>query len=155
MAYQRIEEGINYNTETKLYRYRKTIDGKRKEYYAKTYEEIIQIKKKVNDLIEKRQKSIFKQKINDISEGYVYIASDGNFCKIGVTDNDVNTRIKKLQTGNPNKITLLTSIACKHPYTIESFLHSLFVTKHIHGEWYDILDLFEGVTDERNCSYLA
>ena len=62
MAYQRIEEGINYNTETKLYRYRKTIDGKRKEYYAKTYEEIIQIKKKVNDLIEKRQKSIFKQK---------------------------------------------------------------------------------------------
>ena len=119
------------------------IDGKRKTYYAKTYEEIIHIKEKIEWVAEKNKKSKFKQKINDIDEGYVYIVSDGNFCKIGVTNDNMDKRIKKLQTGNPNKIVLLTSLLCKKPYTTESFLHSLFKTKHVYGEWYDILDLFE------------
>lgn len=155
MSYTYIEKYIDYNDETKNYRLRKTIDGKRKDYYAKSYEEIKQIKEQLEKVEKKKEKNKLKQKLNDINEGYVYIVSDGHFCKIGVSNDDVNERIKKLQTGNPNKITLLTSLLCKKPYTIESFLHSLFVTKHVHGEWYDILDLFEGENDERNCSYLA
>lgn len=143
MSYTYLEKCIDYNAETKNYRLRKMIDGKRKDYYAKSYEEIIQIKEQVEKVEKKKEKNKFKQKLNDINEGYIYIVSDGHFCKIGVANDNVDERIKGLQTGNPNKIILLTSLLCKNPYTIETFLHSLFSTKHIHGEWYDILELFE------------
>ena len=150
MSYKNIEKGIAYNAEEKRYRYRKMINYKRKDYYAKTYEEIIQIKEQVEKIAEKNQKSKFKQKLKDISEGYVYIVSDGRFCKIGVANDNIDGRIKSLQTGNPNKITLVTSLLCKNPYAIEKFLHMLFSTRRVSGEWYDILDLFENevITNE-------
>ena len=152
MSYKNIEKCVAYNAEEKRYRFRKMINGNLKDYYAKTYEEIMQIKEQVEIVAEKNRKNKFKQKLKDINEGYVYIISDGQFCKIGVANN-VDERIKTLQIGNPNKITLLASLLCKNPYTIEKFLHLLFATKHVSGEWYDILFLFndedlnDGFTD--------
>jgi hypothetical protein len=108
------------------------INGNIKDYYAKTYEEILQIKEQVEKIAEKNRKSKFKQKVKDINEGYVYIVSDGHFCKIGVANNNVDRRIKDLQTGNPNKIVLLTSLLCKNPYTIEKFLHLLFTLRYLY-----------------------
>lgn len=45
--------------------------------------------------------------------GYVYLLSmwedDTNLYKIGVTKNDIDKRIKSLQTGNPSEILLINS----------------------------------------------
>jgi hypothetical protein len=60
--------------------------------------------------------------------GYVYlllqIDSDGlESHKIGITKNDPNKRVKQLQTGNPNKISLLRSYESKNYLKVERWLH--------------------------------
>lgn len=60
--------------------------------------------------------------------GYVYLllmVDNGGLesHKIGVTRRNVSIRISELQTGNPNKITLLRSYESKNYLKVESFLH--------------------------------
>jgi hypothetical protein len=65
----------------------------------------------------------------------VYFITDGTFTKIGVTT-DVDKRLKQLQTGNPNKLSVLLII--EGDYTIESLLHSHFYNYKKSGEWFEI-----------------
>lgn len=60
--------------------------------------------------------------------GYVYLLlmvdNSGNEShKIGVTKRDVNIRISELQTGNPNKISLLRKYESKNYLKVERWLH--------------------------------
>lgn len=69
----------------------------------------------------------------------VYFITDGQYVKIGKTDN-IESRMKSLQTGNPKKLTLIDVIPTKEPHLVEWGLHQRYAKQHIMGEWYDILD---------------
>jgi hypothetical protein len=60
--------------------------------------------------------------------GYVYLIlqTDSNYLesfKIGITKNQPEIRVKQLQTGNPNKISLLKSYKSDNYLKIERWLH--------------------------------
>lgn len=65
----------------------------------------------------------------------LYILSCGDLIKIGVT-NDIEQRIRTLQTGNPLPIILEHIETKNHPYKIESYLHRIFAQYRIRGEWF-------------------
>lgn len=144
-----IEKNIDYNENTNLYRYRTVINGQRKAFYRHTYEEILEIKKK----IESAKNSIKVIKANNdlkitIKEyppeikgfKYVYFITDGQYCKIGVAKN-IKKRVDSLQTNSPNELHLLKYFKTECAFELEKFFHDLFKTKRVLGEWYDILDL--------------
>lgn len=70
----------------------------------------------------------------------VYLLCENNsfekVYKIGVTKNKSTKRIKGLQTGNSNVITVVNQYTSKWAWKIESALHAKYKLKHKHGEWY-------------------
>lgn len=73
---------------------------------------------------------------------YVYFIQEGKGSrgniKIGKS-NDVDKRLKSLQTGNPRKLTLMASIKCKSPddaFKLERKFHAKFKSSQIRGEWF-------------------
>lgn len=67
---------------------------------------------------------------------YVYLLkTPENIYKIGVATN-VEKRIKQLQTGCADKITLVDKFLSKYPFKIESTLHRRYECDKIKGEWY-------------------
>jgi hypothetical protein len=66
--------------------------------------------------------------------------------KIGVATDSVNKRLKELQTGNPNKLKILKSVFVDNPFEVEKNYHTLFKTKRINGEWFDILNIMDCIT---------
>ena len=85
--------------------------------------------------------------------GYVYLLLqldfDGNESyKIGITKNDPNKRVKQLQTGNPNKISLHRKYETKNHLKVEQWLHRKYQTKtEAKNEW-------RTLTDEQVFSFL-
>ena len=85
--------------------------------------------------------------------GYVYlllqIDFDGNESyKIGITKNEPNLRLKQLQTGNPNKISLHRKYETKNYLKVERWLHRKYQTKtEAKNEW-------RTLTDEQVFSFL-
>jgi len=85
--------------------------------------------------------------------GYVYlllqIDFDGNESyKIGITKNDPNKRVKQLQTGNPNKISLHRKYETKNHLKVERWLHRKYQIKtEAKNEW-------RTLTDEQVFSFL-
>lgn len=75
--------------------------------------------------------------------GKVYLITDGEFFKIGVTKGDVEKRIKGLQTGSPNEITLVNYYESNNYRKVESWFHRKYKTKRMEGEWFylDIEDV--------------
>lgn len=70
----------------------------------------------------------------------VYFISDGEFVKIGKADN-VEKRLKTLQTGNPKPLKILKTIPCnsaKEAYDLEFFFHALLKDHKSNGEWYKL-----------------
>ena len=77
--------------------------------------------------------------------GYVYLllqydSDNHETYKIGITKRDINKRISELQTGNPNKITLIKSYESDNYLKIESWLHKKFKPKNEKGEWFNLSD---------------
>lgn len=78
--------------------------------------------------------------------GFVYLlmSTDSNglieLYKIGITTKDVNERIKKLSTGNPNKITLLASYESKNYLKIEKWFHAKYRLQKTasNNEWFQL-----------------
>ena len=71
--------------------------------------------------------------------GIVYLLcenGDNELYKIGVTRGDVTKRIKKLQTGNGNKIICLKQFESDKPYKLEKMLHNHFSNEREEGEWF-------------------
>lgn len=76
--------------------------------------------------------------------GVVYLIqnSDDNLYKIGVTKGDANIRLRKLQTGNPHQLKLISTFQTKYPFRLESMLHNKFRMYQVLNEWYDLPEEF-------------
>lgn len=75
--------------------------------------------------------------------GYIYLfesVSDVIQYKIGYTKNKktLKKRVKQLQTGNPNKITIINFFPTIHKRKVETTLHNMYSTKRLCGEWFDL-----------------
>lgn len=82
--------------------------------------------------------------------GFVYLMQqgvDGPY-KIGFTQNNPVRRIKQLQTGNPEKIRLVSQFAAS--VAVEAYLHGKFSDLRLQGEWFKpdsaILGIFDFAT---------
>jgi len=78
------------------------------------------------------------------SKSYVYIVKAGTKStspiKIGVTDN-VQNRIKQLQTGNPSEIVLVMHFECnsrEHAFNLEKTIHEILKGQRLFGEWFSV-----------------
>ena len=61
----------------------------------------------------------------------------GTCYKIGKAK-DVQRRIKQLQTGNPLEIELVCYRRFANVFEVESFLHYLFSSNRVRGEWFTL-----------------
>lgn len=75
---------------------------------------------------------------------YVLFIHELNICKIGISNN-VEKRIKQLQTGCPYQISLVKKIKSSQPSKVEKVLHRIFSSNKIDhaeynlvGEWFSI-----------------
>ena len=73
--------------------------------------------------------------------GYVYLMLQIDFegtesYKIGITKNDPQLRMKQLQTGNPNKISVHRMYESKNYLKVERWLHRKYQTRtEAKNEW--------------------
>jgi len=65
----------------------------------------------------------------------LYLLKCGNYHKIGIAENVVK-RIRQLQTGNPQEITLVASYSSKDAELHEAILHRLLRGSRAVGEWF-------------------
>lgn len=66
---------------------------------------------------------------------YFLRSGDSNFIKIGYCAGDPITRLKDMQTGNPQQLVL---IGCMEGGRFdEKRLHGLFYEYHVRGEWFE------------------
>jgi hypothetical protein len=65
----------------------------------------------------------------------VYFITDGTFTKIGKAD-DVNKRLRELQTGNPKKLSV--KLCIEGDEVEEKKLHKIFHRRRMVGEWFII-----------------
>lgn len=70
---------------------------------------------------------------------YLYILKCENEIKIGVS-NDVEQRLKGVQTGNKNNVEIIHFEERDDAYRIESLLHKKFKKFRKKGEWFENLD---------------
>ena len=72
--------------------------------------------------------------------GYVYLLKedgDNVMYKIGVTKSPkIEDRIKKLQTGNGNRIVLIDYFLTNKPFNLEKMLHTKYSTSREEGGWF-------------------
>jgi hypothetical protein len=76
----------------------------------------------------------------------VYLIKCGEYIKIGITKNSVNSRVSSMQTGNPYPIEHVFSICTPKYKEVEAELHDIYKNKRYQGEWFllsddDILEL--------------
>jgi hypothetical protein len=70
----------------------------------------------------------------------VYVLECNGLHKIGVAQ-DVESRVKQLQTGNGNRIVEVTSYEFfSMAYWVESYLHKEFTASKTIGEWFNFSD---------------
>ena len=70
--------------------------------------------------------------------GYVYLLCDGEKFKIGMTKQNINKRIKELQTGNPNEIWLRSYYETNYPLKVEQMMHTKYKISNVKNEWFDL-----------------
>lgn len=73
--------------------------------------------------------------------GFVYVLLDEQHRrKLGKTVNDVEKRVKQLQTGNAERITIEYRLAVNDMRRAETAIHTLFAASRlrINGEWFKL-----------------
>jgi hypothetical protein len=67
-------------------------------------------------------------------QGWTYFiqAKEGGLIKIGYTSKHPEIRLRDLQIGSPQELTILATI----PGNVETSLHRLFANWRQHGEWF-------------------
>lgn len=68
----------------------------------------------------------------------IYFIADGEYVKVGYTDESVSSRLSSLQTGNPRELKILGVI--EGDYVVENTLHNRFIPWHVRGEWFALTD---------------
>ena len=72
--------------------------------------------------------------------GYIYLfqnETDG-LIKIGYTRGNINKRRKQLLTGSSGEITVVKTILTTLGTTTEAYLHNVFNSKNVRGEWFNL-----------------
>ena len=80
---------------------------------------------------------------------YLISSEEKNKYKIGVSLNPTK-RIKQLQTGCGEKLTLINTYECNYPYKVEKALHFTYEYLKSQGEWYK-LTLEDEINFIKNC----
>jgi hypothetical protein len=81
---------------------------------------------------------------------YLYLIRCNTFVKIGIT-NDIDYRLRTLQTGNPYPLAVLATFEFANALPIESRLHKKYSRFRVRGEWFELTD--EQVSEIRDvCS---
>ena len=99
--------------------------------------------------------------------GYVYLILEGNvhgeeLHKIGITKNDPQLRVKQLQTGNPNQVSLLKHYESENYKKVERWMHRKYGQSKTlaKNEWFQLTDeqVFSFIEDckeaDKNISFL-
>lgn len=77
-------------------------------------------------------------------KGYVYLigewSNDKNHYKIGVTGGAIESRMKKLQTGNSNELAIVKYFQTKDYFKLEKLLHNHYFKNKIINEWFELND---------------
>lgn len=74
-----------------------------------------------------------------IEKGYVYLIRNNSFeYKIGMTKQNVNKRLKQLQTGNSQDLLLVKFLLVENYKKVEKSLHNHFSNKRINREWFNL-----------------
>jgi hypothetical protein len=70
---------------------------------------------------------------------YVYLlqTSESGTYKIGISKNP-EKRVKELQTGNPEIITIKEKFLTEYYFNIETSLHGYYAPDHKRGEWFNL-----------------
>ncbi len=86
-----------------------------------------------------RNNAITERRYDAVSTGYLYIMGGGeDIYKIGISKNHPRYRVKQLQTGNPNIITLVKFYRRKDYQELETRLHRRFHKQRVSGEWFNV-----------------
>jgi len=80
---------------------------------------------------------VIKDTFNKNKPSSIYVMSDGEFIKIGVTSN-MKSRLVRIQSGNPRKVKVIYSSQVKNAQKIEHKTHKHFHEKRLMGEWFDL-----------------
>lgn len=74
----------------------------------------------------------------------VYMIGDldtPNLFKIGVTREDnADSRLKKLQTGNPQQLYIFYTFKSSKPFKLETMLHNHYSDRKTINEWFQLTD---------------
>lgn len=80
--------------------------------------------------------------LSDKALTFVYLITDGTFCKIGFAKN-LTQRFLALQNATPYALSLVDAIETPEPRMLEKFLHGLFARKHHRLEWFKMITIRE------------
>lgn len=72
--------------------------------------------------------------------GWIYLITDGEAVKIGLTTASVEKRNSQHQTGNPRKIETIYQFWADDVHAVEAELHQQFADKRLSGEWFSLTD---------------
>lgn len=72
--------------------------------------------------------------------GYAYLICDPatEYYKIGVTRGSIESRMKKLQTGNGTELHIVAYYQCEKPFKMEKMLHTRFLPQKVLNEWFEL-----------------
>lgn len=73
----------------------------------------------------------------DIKPDYIYLIRVNEYIKIGYSNN-INGRLRQIQTDSPYEVELVLSIKVDNGRNIEKYLHSYFKAKRVRGEWFEL-----------------
>lgn len=77
---------------------------------------------------------------------YIYLITDDISYKIGISKNDPYERLKTLQTGSANSLSIVHIFQSKYANILEKTLHRIFEQEHHRGEWFNLskehIDMF-------------
>jgi hypothetical protein len=89
-----------------------------------------------------------RQDIGQQTTLYLITADEFNgIYKIGIT-NDIDFRLKSMQTGCPFKLIVFRAYTVENPPALEQALHLFFTKKRLRGEWFRLTDIDLAYIDE-------
>jgi hypothetical protein len=148
------EEKITKVSEEKLCKNSEFMDFMKQELYQLT----VKLAKKLNIIVVKRGNTELTNSLSgtwlhrDLIEEYLkwlangkdknqpdglYLIKTGEFIKIGISQN-IEKRIKSMETDNPHKIELLFYQKIENARKIESFLHKQLKEHNVKNEWFKL-----------------